>query len=341
MSFAIKPAIRSGIRPLVGFYGRSGGGKTRSALLLARGIVGPKGRIVLIDTESGRGSIFADKIQGGYNVIDLDPPFNPLRYVEAIEEAEKHADIVVIDSLSHAWAGDGGVLDMQESELYRMAKDDYKRREACKMAAWIKPKAELSRLVQNTILRLKLPLVCCLRGELKTHMGKKQDGRTEVYTDEWSTPIFDQRFIFEMLVCAECYSEEGKGGYLHITKITNEDLFDCLPGEGHQVTIQHGELMAEWSKGGSSPGQQANLQASKQASNPIDFRGELLRLTADIHRVRKGDDPSAIKAGKERLHQWLFDNDIILAAEDIDRLTPDRWPEVLQKAQETLNQQTI
>ena len=63
MGFEIKPATRSGVIPLVSVYGSSGGGKTMSALLLMRGIVGPKGRITLVDSESGRGSLFADIIQ--------------------------------------------------------------------------------------------------------------------------------------------------------------------------------------------------------------------------------------------------------------------------------------
>src|SRR5260370_2688833 len=103
MSFEIHPATRQGIKPLVGFYGKSGSGKTLSALYLARGIVGRSGKITLIDSESGRGSIFADMVPGGYNVLNLDAPFSPGRYEEAIVEAEKTADVVMVDSLSHEW----------------------------------------------------------------------------------------------------------------------------------------------------------------------------------------------------------------------------------------------
>ena len=105
MSFEIKPATRQGVKPLVGFYGRSGSGKTMSALLFARGLVGHKGRLVLVDSENGRGSLFADIIPGGYSVIDLDAPFTPERYQDAIASAETSADCVVVDSLSHEWSG--------------------------------------------------------------------------------------------------------------------------------------------------------------------------------------------------------------------------------------------
>src|ERR1035437_731314 len=146
--FEIRPATRQGVKPLVGFYGKSGSGKTMSALLLARGLVGPQGRVCLIDTENGRGSIFADLIPGGYSVMDVDAPFSPDRYQKAIATAEKSAGVVVVDSMSHEWSGEGGVLDMQENELDRMAGEDWAKRERCKMAAWIKPKLAHKMMIQ-------------------------------------------------------------------------------------------------------------------------------------------------------------------------------------------------
>lgn len=331
----IKPAVRSGIKPLVGFYGKSGGGKTRSALLLARGIVGPKGRIALIDSESGRGSIFADKIPGGYQVIDLEPPFNPGRYVEAFKLAEANADIVVTDSLSHAWAGEGGVLEMQEAELDKMAGQDYRKRDACKMSAWIKPKSELKKLIQQTILRSKLPVICCLRGEEKTHMVK-EDGKTKVVTDEWSTPIFDHRFIFEMLVCAECYSVDGKGGYLHITKITHEDLFDCLPKDGEQVSVKHGELLAKWSIG--TPAAASAPAPAKPLNRSRELKASLWALTQPIHQAQVGDSKEAIRAARDRLYQWLIDEMILTDTESLDMLTEARLADVIAKVHHKLGE---
>ena len=159
MSFEIKQATRQGVKPLVGFYGKSGSGKTMSALLLARGIAGAKGRITLIDTENGRGSIFADLIPGGYQVLNLDAPFSPARYEEAIATAEKSSDVVLCDSMSHEWSGEGGVLDWAEEELQRMGGGDNN-----KMRSWIKPKMAHKMMVQR-LLRTKFSLICCLRGE--------------------------------------------------------------------------------------------------------------------------------------------------------------------------------
>lgn len=340
----IKPAVRTGIKPLVGFYGRSGGGKTRSALLLARGIVGPKGRIVLVDTESGRGSIFADKIANGYSVIDLEPPFTPGRYAEAFKLAEANADILIVDSLSHCWSGEDGVLDWHEKELDRMAGDDWRKREACSMSAWIKPKAELKKLVQSCVLRTRLPVICCLRGEIKTRIGKTEQGKTKISADEWSSPIFDPRFLFELLLCAECYSVDGKGGYLHVTKITHEDLFQCLPAEGEQVGIQHGELLAKWSLGGQqAPPAAAESKApppgrdSTQAAKLKELKRALWTLTQPVHNCQTGDSPEMIKMGRKRLEQWLWDEGILSDSEALAELAPTRLVEVVTAVEKKLN----
>jgi len=242
--FAIHPANRQGVLPLVGFYGRSGSGKTMSALLFARGIVGPKGRIVLIDSENRRGSIFSDQIPGGYSVIDIEPPFSPDRYISAIESAEKSADCVVVDSLSHEWSGEGGILDMQEAELDRMAGNDWGKREKCKMAAWIKPKKAHKQMVMR-LLRSRVALIICLRGEEKTHIIK-ENGQNKVITDEFSSPLFDQRFIFELLLNLETVADNGVGGFVIPRKITHPDIAKLLPGKNQQIGVAQGENLARW-----------------------------------------------------------------------------------------------
>ena len=71
--FEIKKATRVGINPLIEIYSESGCGKTFSALLLARGMAGPSGKIVVADSESGRASLYADvhPETGGFDTFDL------------------------------------------------------------------------------------------------------------------------------------------------------------------------------------------------------------------------------------------------------------------------------
>lgn len=91
--------------------GVSGSGKTYTALKIAKGI---GGKIAMIDTENGSGELYSctDGIPE-YDVVQLSPPFSPDRYINIIKEAEKSGyTTLIIDSLSHAWAGEGGVLDL-------------------------------------------------------------------------------------------------------------------------------------------------------------------------------------------------------------------------------------
>lgn len=323
----IHRATRQGVKPLIGMYGKSGSGKTYSALLLARGLAGASGRVVLVDSESGRGSIFADLVPGGYSVIELEPPFSPQRYQEAIEQAEANAEVVVVDSMSHEWSGEGSVLDMQEAELDRMAGDDWKKREACKMAAWIKPKLAHKKFIQR-LLRLKCGLICCLRGEDKTHVIK-EDGKNKVVTDDFSSPLFDQRFIYELLINFEIYSIDGKGGFVIPRKITHPQIAPLLPRSDEQIGIKHGEAIAAWC---AAPG-------TKPSTVPKDRRAEYLvtlrTLTQSVHHwTRKPADwPTAKKA----LQQWMVDELILMDTQTIDELDEQTLEQVIAKVKVKLN----
>ncbi|MDR9788379.1 MAG: AAA family ATPase [Peptococcaceae bacterium MAG4] len=67
--------------------------------------------MALIDTERGSGELYAHL--GEYDVCSIEAPFTPEKYIEAIRAAEGAGyDTIIIDSLSHAWAGPGGVLDI-------------------------------------------------------------------------------------------------------------------------------------------------------------------------------------------------------------------------------------
>lgn len=92
--------------------GPSGSGKTYSALLLAQGLA-PGGRIALLDTENGSGELYADMTD--YDTATLRAPFTPDRYIALIRGAENAGyDVLIVDSLSHAWSGEGGILDMHD-----------------------------------------------------------------------------------------------------------------------------------------------------------------------------------------------------------------------------------
>lgn len=112
----VKQAVKAQKKARVAILGPSGSGKTFTALQIAKGLVGDE-PIVVIDTEHGSASLYADRFNFG--VIELDT-FAPQMYVAALDVAAKcGAKCVVIDSLSHAWAGKGGALQMVDDASKR------------------------------------------------------------------------------------------------------------------------------------------------------------------------------------------------------------------------------
>jgi len=110
-----KKAERKRAKLRLALFGPSGSGKTYSALLVAQGI---GSKIALIDTENGSASLYAHLCD--FDVCELAPPFTPQKYIDAIHAAERAGyDVIVIDSLTHAWAGQGGLLEQVDARKGR------------------------------------------------------------------------------------------------------------------------------------------------------------------------------------------------------------------------------
>jgi len=201
MSFMFKKAIRENAGLLIGLAGGTGSGKTFSSLRLAAGISGDR-PFAFIDTEASRGLHYAD--QFNFDHGDLKPPFTPQAYAEAILAADMAGyPAIVVDSCTHEWAGEGGVLEMHEDELERMAGDDYAKRERVKMAAWIKPKMDHKKMVQR-LLQVRAHLILCFRAEEKVEMIKDDKGKTVIVPKTSLTgingwmPVCEKNLPFEL-----------------------------------------------------------------------------------------------------------------------------------------------
>lgn len=110
----IKQAQRQQARIKMALQGPSGSGKTYSSLLLAYGLVGDWQKIAVIDSENGSSHLYAHL--GPYNVLGISAPFAPEKYIEAIEQCEMAGvKAIIIDSVSHEWDGQGGILDIHGS----------------------------------------------------------------------------------------------------------------------------------------------------------------------------------------------------------------------------------
>lgn len=301
--FEIKDATRQGVKPLIGLYAESGCGKTMSALLLARGFVGPSGKIVMCDTERGRGSLYADVIPGGYKTLELRPPFAPDRYSKALTAIEKSgAQIAVLDSGSHEWEGEGGVLDMAAENERQSGKS---------LNVWRQPKMEHAKFVLR-LLQSPLPIIVCLRAKFKTRQTK-ENGKTVIVKDDLTTPIQADDFIFDMTVHGEIMQDHS----FRLTKCSHPDLRKCFP-DNKPIESKHGGMLAAWcSSAGGAP-----------APSGPDVKGmkrELWGLTQSVHL---GD--------ARKLNQHLWDEGIVSDTETLEGLTADRLVTVIEEVKARL-----
>lgn len=180
----------------LGLTGPSGAGKTYTGLMIGEEMARRIGKPLFgIDTESGRMLQYADRFQFEHGV--LEPPFTPDRYLAAMQAAERAgAGVVLVDSMSHEHDGEGGILEMHEAELTRMAGNDHAKREQMKFSAWIKPKAQHGQLVR-WIQRSRVHLILCFRAKDKLVLVKNQRGKLEPVRAGW-TPICTDKLDYEL-----------------------------------------------------------------------------------------------------------------------------------------------
>lgn len=111
--FQFKPATKRKQKLRMAIAGPTGSGKTFTALRIARGLVGPAGRIALIDTEHESASLYEDVTP--FETLDLRPPYSTERYQAAMAAAARQGfDALIIDSMTHAWSAEGGILDQKD-----------------------------------------------------------------------------------------------------------------------------------------------------------------------------------------------------------------------------------
>jgi hypothetical protein len=192
VSITFRPAVRENERLLLGLAGGTGSGKTYSAMQLARGIAGGE-RFAVIDTENGRARHYADRFD--FDDAQIRAPFRPQAYTEAIAAADAAGyPVVVVDSMSHEWYGDGGCLDWHDE----LEDGDAKK----KLTAWIEPKRAHKRMVTK-LLQLETHVILCFRAEEKVEAVRGERGleikpkKSLTGLDGW-IPIAEKNLPYEL-----------------------------------------------------------------------------------------------------------------------------------------------
>ncbi len=235
MGFNVKKAKREMIYTKVALMAPSGGGKTYGSLRLATGMAqeieketGKHARILMANTESKRGLYYANEFD--YDIVDLDPPYNPEKFVELIEFAvEEKYDILIIDSSSHEWDGKGGCLELQQQ-----AGGTYQ--------SWAKVTPRHNKFI-NAIADSPIHIIATMRGKDQYEMSKDERGRAQVQklgVGARQREGFEYEFTVTFLIDQKTNTAEVQKDNTH--------LFDS---EGPTIlTEAHGAKLIKWANSG-------------------------------------------------------------------------------------------
>lgn len=234
-AFDFRPAVRENVSLLIALAGASGSGKTYSALRLAKGLA-PTGKIAFIDTEARRGLHYADQFE--FMHADMRPPFRPSNFIEGIRAAERAgAEVVIIDSFSHEYDGEGGIMDWADELAEKGVKSP---------GNWKDPKLAHKKMM-NALLQCRASLIFCLRADEKIEITK-ENGRTQVRPLGWM-PICEKRFMFEMTASFTLTPDKPgmpQFNLPHKLQRQHRGMFQ----EGQPISEDSGLALAEWARGG-------------------------------------------------------------------------------------------
>jgi hypothetical protein len=216
----------------LGLIGPSGSGKTYSALRIAQGL---GGKIALLDTERGSGSLYADLCQ--YDGAELTPPYTPEKYVQAIRQAAQAGyEVLIIDSLTHAWAGEGGILEFVD-KASQATRNNF--------AAWREASPKHNALV-DALLGAPLHIVATIRSKTAWDVVKDpKTGKTRPVKIGLA-PVQRDGLEYEFTTVLEL-SVDG-----HIATATKDrtGLFD---GSYFTPSEETGQMLKNWLSGSQAP----------------------------------------------------------------------------------------
>lgn len=222
------PASRSKRKARIALLGPTGSGKTYTALQIARGLVGPKGTIAVVDTERSSATLYSDVTPFGH--LDLTS-FAPTDYTAVLKQASKEPiDCLIIDSLSHAWSGPGGALELVDRAAERS-------KTANSFGAW-REVTPLHNEMVSALLESPFHLIVTMRSKMAYVQEKdEQSGKTSI-KKVGLQPIQRDGLEYEFDVVADM-----DGARMVVTK-TRFSPFNNK--SFYQPGIDIGEQLANW-----------------------------------------------------------------------------------------------
>jgi hypothetical protein len=279
-------AERHQVKLRIGLSGPSGFGKTYSALLLAYGITGDWNKIALIDTENKSASLYSHL--GDFNVVSLEEPFAPERYLEAIKLCEESGiELIIIDSISHEWQGKGGCLEIHEQLGGRFPD-------------WAKVTPRHNSFI-DAIIQSKCHVIATTRSKVDYSLDKDSNGKTKVMKLGLRA-ITREGFEYELTVNFEFLNDK------HLVQASKDrtELFSGKPE--FIINSSTGKKLIDWCNQGVS------IDRIKEEINACDTAEGLKQIYSKYSNLSK-EIYSVVMARKEVIDnvsaQLIYEEDII------------------------------
>lgn len=281
-----KRAQRSESRLRLAICGPAGSGKTYSALLLAMGL---GGKIAVIDTERGSANLYAHL--GEYDVAVIEPPYSPDKYQRAIHEAERAGyTTVIIDSLTHAWSGDGGLLD-QQAVIEKSGKGN-------SYTAW-RSITPMHNALVDTMLGSSCHIIATMRTkteyELQDKNGKKTPVKVGMAPVQREGMDYEFTLVFDVTV----------GDHIATSSKDRTSLFD---GKFFKISQDTGKELAAWLGGAVAPTKTVNQPVEKAAKKALEDRLRLgVSMCEEMQQAirAEGVEPPAVSLDSMDLKQLV------------------------------------
>lgn len=285
--FVIERAERRQARLRLALAGSSGGGKTTSALLVARGIVETmleqgllsgtvEGKIGVIDTERKSAQLYSHLVQ--FDTIPLAPPYSPERYIGALHALERvGCAVIILDQISHAWAGDGGVLSLLSKFKANANGNEF--------SAWQDATPVQDQFV-DAILQSPAHIICTLRSKTEWVLEEQtnRQGRTvKVPKRVGMKPIQRDGIEYEFTTMLQLDPRT------HLATVVKNRCPVFRDTESYLLSASHGRALAEWMLAG-SPDAQASEPVSVLELASAEYEAALRRIQGvhtlpDLQRV--------------------------------------------------------
>jgi AAA domain len=272
MPAEFKKAVRKQVKLKLGISGPSGSGKTWGAISLAGGL---GSKIAVIDTENGSASLYADKFN--FDVLEITAPFTTAKYIDALSSAVKLGyDVVVIDSITHEWAANGGILE-QKANIDAKGGNNWTN--------WKIPSADHERWKADLLLA-PVHVIATMRAKAEyvleaNDKGKQQPRRIGMAPIQKDGIEYEFSILFDLALNHDAIASKDRTG-----------LFD---GRSFRLSNDIGAEIKTWLASGQEIALSAEAKTFEERLMACTTEEQLKSIAVDISKIMDSDAKAHLK----------------------------------------------